>query len=391
MISEISRIPRGDVPTTMTKLFLSYRRDDSADITGRIYDRLESHFGRDHVFRDLDAIPFGLDFRRAIDEAVGKCQVALVVIGTEWVTIQDGKGRQRLAIPNDFVRMEVETALKRSIPVIPVLVGGANMPTADELPQSLAELAYRNFIPVRRDPDFRTDVERLICGIQHLLKLEEAKGENQRPLWPLIPGEFSDLKLKEAEAEYQRGLDFYHERRGVTKDYVEAAKAYEKAALSGHALAQHYLGWLYQNGWGVGQNYAEAMRWYKMAADQGYATAQCNIGSLYQNGQGVSQDYAEAMRWYKMAADQGNADAQYNIGSLYLNGWGVKQDDAEAMRWYKMAADQGNASAQINIGSFYTNGWGVPKDSVKAIEWFRKAAAQGNQNAKDWLKSLGAT
>ena len=61
------------------------------------------------------------------------------------------------------------------------------------------------------------------------------------------------------------------------------------------------------------------------------------------------------------------------------------------MRWYKMAADQGNASAQINIGSFYTNGWGVPKDSVKAIEWFRKAAAQGNQNAKDWLKSLGAT
>jgi hypothetical protein len=312
MISEISQIPRVDVPTTMTKLFLSYRRDDSADITGRIYDRLESHFGHDHVFRDVDTIPFGLDFRRAIDEAVGKCQVALVVIGAQWVTIKDGKGRQRLTIPNDFVRMEVETALKRSIPVIPVLVGGADMPSADELPPSLAELAYRNGVPVRRDPDFRNDVERLIRGIQHLLKPKEAAPPVVPP--PTLPP--APVDRAAAEAEYQRGLDFYEGRRGVTKDYAQAAKAFEKAATSGHAVAPYYLGWLYDSGKGVQQDYAEAMRWYKMAAEQGFAPAQISLGELYANGQGVPKDTAKAIEWFRKAAAQGNQTAKDWLKSL---------------------------------------------------------------------------
>src|SRR5947209_12396451 len=122
----------------MPKIFISYRREDSEHIAGRIYDRLEPCFGRDNVFLDIDTIPFGVDFREHLDQAVGRCDVLLAVIGERWLEVRfkDGpkEGQRRLDDPTDFVRIEIESALARGIPVIPVLVGTARMPDYLELP-----------------------------------------------------------------------------------------------------------------------------------------------------------------------------------------------------------------------------------------------------------------
>ncbi|MCI0610440.1 MAG: toll/interleukin-1 receptor domain-containing protein [Anaerolineae bacterium] len=151
--------------TRSSRIFISYRRADSADITGRIYDRLIGHFGESAIFKDVDSIPAGIDFKKYLDKAVSRCQVFLVVIGNQWLEITDSRGRKRLQDPSDFVRIEVESALERNIPVIPLLVGGASMPSERKLPPSLQKLVYRNGIPIRSDPDFHRDMDRLIEAI----------------------------------------------------------------------------------------------------------------------------------------------------------------------------------------------------------------------------------
>lgn len=146
----------------MSGILISYRREDSADVTERIYDRLLREFGRDSVFKIGDAIPLGVDFRAYLDAQVAKCEVFLAIIGLTWINIGGSKGKPRLEDPADFVRIELESALKRGIPVIPVLVSGATIPAATHLPLSLQDLTYRHGLSVRPDPDFHHDMDRLI-------------------------------------------------------------------------------------------------------------------------------------------------------------------------------------------------------------------------------------
>jgi hypothetical protein len=163
------------VPTPRTDLsgsvFISYRRDDSADITGRIYDRLIQHFSRDTVFKDVDSIPLGIDFRQHLENALSQCRVLLAVVGSDWAGSETADGKRRIDDPRDHLRLELEIALSRNIPVIPVLVRRASIPAEDQLPPSLRSLAYRNGIQVRPDPDFHGDMDRLIKGIEpHLTR-----------------------------------------------------------------------------------------------------------------------------------------------------------------------------------------------------------------------------
>lgn len=150
----------------MDHFFISYRREDSADVTGRICEQLRKHFGTEAVFVDVDKIPLGVDFRTTLDEKLNQCRVFLAVIGRSWLTVSTEDGERRLDQPNDFVRIEIETALARDIPVIPILVHGISMPPAEELPKSLRPLAFRHAIAVRADPDFRHDIERLVSGLE---------------------------------------------------------------------------------------------------------------------------------------------------------------------------------------------------------------------------------
>jgi TIR domain len=117
---------------------------------------------------DVAAIKPGRDFRKAIDESVATCSVLLAVIGQEWLESKDESERRRLENPNDFVRIELSSALRRDIPVVPVLVRGAKMPQADQLPDDLKELAYRNALELTH-ARWKSDVEVLIRALRPCL------------------------------------------------------------------------------------------------------------------------------------------------------------------------------------------------------------------------------
>jgi formylglycine-generating enzyme required for sulfatase activity len=194
----------------MSKVLISYRREDSAHVTGRIYDRLVQQFGRTAVFKDVDSIPLGIDFRTYLDQQVAKCDVFLGVIGRNSMKPQGQKGKSRLADPADFVRLEIEAALKRQIPVIPVLVEGASIPAVDRLPTSLQGLSYRNGIVVRPDPDFHRDMDRLI---EHLRTQIESQ---------LAPGPLPDMPPTASDA-IARPEAARSEVEGPRPDTVEVA------------------------------------------------------------------------------------------------------------------------------------------------------------------------
>lgn len=161
-------------------VFVCYRRVDSADVAGRIYDRLVQQFGRDQVFKDVDSIPIGVDFRKTLDEKVGRCSVFLAIIGRRWLEAKETHGDRALDDPTDFVRIEIESALRREIPVVPVLVHEASIPLEADLPDGVQQLVYRQGIPVRSDPDFHRDMDRLIAGLQRVLEEEAPKAEEAR-------------------------------------------------------------------------------------------------------------------------------------------------------------------------------------------------------------------
>ena len=158
------------------KLFINYRREDTAPYAGRLYDRLTERFGEDKVFIDIDQIGPGEDFVEVINRKVGTCDIAIVMIGPHWLSARDASGKRRLDDEEDFVRMEIVAALQRNISVIPVLVGGAQMPRKEDLPEALRPLSRRNAIELS-EIRFRSDVNRLIEAIQR------PKQSKKRKLW----------------------------------------------------------------------------------------------------------------------------------------------------------------------------------------------------------------
>jgi uncharacterized protein YdaT len=170
--------------------------------------------------------------------------------------------------------------------------------------------------------------------------------------------------------------------------YAEALPLLTTAALDGNAIAQRFLGWMYERGKGLPQSDTRAFEWYQKAADCGDAKAQCNLGTMYHTGKGVLASDVKAVEWYQKAAAQGQATAQYNLGFMYDAGRGVPQGDTKAAEWYQKAAEQGNADAQCNLGNMYEFGRGIPENKLKALEWYRKSASQGNATALINLERL---
>jgi formylglycine-generating enzyme required for sulfatase activity len=150
---------------TSARVFISYRRDDSAGHAGRVHDRLAHEFGNNLLFMDVDSIPLGSDFIKVLREEVAKCDVLLAVIGNHWLDASDAEGKRRLDSENDFVRVEIATALQRDIPVIPILLDGAKIPKAEQLPPDLQGLTARNGLDVRH-ASFHVDMDRLIGGLK---------------------------------------------------------------------------------------------------------------------------------------------------------------------------------------------------------------------------------
>ena len=164
------------------KIFISYRREETSAHAGRLYDTMAAEFGDGNVFMDVDLAP-GIDFVERITDVVAACHVLIVVMGPRWSTVQDDEGAVRIADPEDFVRLEVETALKRAdVNLIPVLVSGAEMPDRDDLPAEVQPLTRRNAIEIS-DGRWRYDVGRLMSRLKELLV--EATGLH--PTDPSLP------------------------------------------------------------------------------------------------------------------------------------------------------------------------------------------------------------
>ncbi|MBN2303897.1 MAG: SUMF1/EgtB/PvdO family nonheme iron enzyme, partial [Anaerolineae bacterium] len=149
----------------MTRIFISYRRDDAGGYSLLIFDRLVNHFGRGRVFMDIDTIEPGVDFVDIIEKAVGSCDSLIALIGKQWLDMSDETGERRLDTPEDFVRLEIAAALERNIRVIPVLVRGAKMPSSDELPEPLKPLARRHAVELS-DERIHYDLKRLVDVLQ---------------------------------------------------------------------------------------------------------------------------------------------------------------------------------------------------------------------------------
>jgi hypothetical protein len=163
----------------MTRIFISYRREDCAAHAGRLYDTLSTLFGERNVFMDVDTIELGVDFVDRIEQAIAGSDVVLALIGDDWLTARDRHGNRRIDAPDDFVRLELSSALaKDDVRVIPVLVEGATMPPASELPDALTKLARRNGIELT-DTRWRSDTAVLIKAIEPVLG--DASGPDAQP------------------------------------------------------------------------------------------------------------------------------------------------------------------------------------------------------------------
>jgi class 3 adenylate cyclase len=148
----------------MPRVFISYRRDDASGHAGRLYDDLSRGFGREQIFMDVDAIDLGADFVEIVEQAVDASDVMIAMIGKRWLTAADARNRRRLHDPDDFVRLEIATALGRNKRIIPILVQGAAMPRPDALPDDLKLLVRRNALEVR-DTSWSVDVARLVRAL----------------------------------------------------------------------------------------------------------------------------------------------------------------------------------------------------------------------------------
>jgi hypothetical protein len=172
-------------PTTNGWIFINYRREDTAYAAGWLYDRLADRFGDGKIFKDIDSIELGDDFAEVITNAVASCDVLLALVGDQWLTITDEEGSRRLDDPADFVRMEIEAALARDVRVIPLLVDGATMPRADEVPTSLAKLVRRQAMELSPQR-FDFDTGRLLRVLDRTLAGVPATPAAEEPETPVL-------------------------------------------------------------------------------------------------------------------------------------------------------------------------------------------------------------
>jgi outer membrane protein assembly factor BamD (BamD/ComL family) len=226
------------------KIFINYRRGDDPGHTGRLFDRLQDVFEPQQLFLDVDNIAPGLDFVRVLNERVAECDVVLAIIGKGWIDARNAAGARRLDDPDDFVRVEIASALNQGKRVIPVLVGDAPMPRPEDLPEAIRPLARRNAVRLTHER-FRADTQGLIKALQQgldeieaLRKAEQeaarraqAEGERRRQEAEAARRTEEEEHRKKAEAEAQeRAAEERRRQEAAAKQHAEEERAFTAAA-----------------------------------------------------------------------------------------------------------------------------------------------------------------
>lgn len=226
----------------MPQIFLSYRRNDTAYLAAALNEKLQQRFGPNSVFFDIDNIPFGVDFREHIENAVGQCSVLLAIIGDQWLGTS-GDGNRRIDEEEDFVRVEIESALKGKIPIIPVLVEAATMPSAKVLPAAIKSIAFLNAAEIRAGRDFLHHIEQLIKGLESIVKDSVPEGPSPRKPWAKRNSAKSSRQIKpkstalartQIQSDYQTAVD----KSGPDSELLEKIQK----ALNGYTDSHLTLG-----------------------------------------------------------------------------------------------------------------------------------------------------
>jgi tetratricopeptide (TPR) repeat protein len=221
------------------QIFISYRREEASAWARLVKTGLFQHFPKSEIFMDVDTIEPGMDFVAAIEESVGSCEVLIAVIGKRWLDSSDGEGGRRIDNPEDSVRLEIATALKRNVRVIPVLVDGASMPRSSNLPDDLKLLARRNALEVSHNR-FSADFDQLVAVLERVLEKADAeRKQREETVTPkATPKSEADAERNqrvetvtstptaesESEAAIARGNTAYDK-----KDYDKAISEYNEA------------------------------------------------------------------------------------------------------------------------------------------------------------------
>jgi hypothetical protein len=183
----------------LPKIIISYRRQDSQDMAMRIRDVLAPHYGEESVFTDVDSIPLGTDFLEHLNAELASCDAVIAVVGPRWLDGGHGPGHG-VHEETDFVRIEVEAALNRKIPVIPALVPGAAMPKPAELPEALRRFAFRNGTAIDSGVNFRNDTNRLIRSLDETFAAKkQAPRDAPKPARENVPADDSPSRPSRAD------------------------------------------------------------------------------------------------------------------------------------------------------------------------------------------------
>jgi hypothetical protein len=305
-------------------IFISYRRDDTEGEAGRLFSDLTRVFGNEGVFMDVADIRPGDDFRRVIDESVAQCGVLLAVLGPSWLTITGADGKRRLDNPNDFVAIEIGSALKRDVPVIPVLVHEAHMPPPDQLPESLQELSFRNSVELSH-ARWNSDVQLLIEALQSYVTPNPATA--QQPVHATVPVQ----------------LPAPHPT--PTSDPVKKSKLPLILGISG-AIVVVLLVFLYMLG-----SSGSADKGSQQAASSGAQPAQTA-------SQSATNPSALSGRWVDTKARSGDSlyalDIEVSGSQISMHGWGTCQP--QACDWGTQSASFDGTTASATFSPDSENG-----------------------------------
>jgi hypothetical protein len=211
-----AREAAGDNPgEASSRIFISYRREDSGGQAGRISDRIKHEFGDSGLFIDVDGIPLGVDFVKRLIDEVASCDILLAVIGPGWLDIRNDKGERRLDGRSDYVRVEIRAALQRDIPVIPILLDDTKIPAPALLPVDIRALAFRSALSLRH-ASFHADLDRLIRDLKRASGQESSEEMRRRDEGLRDSSDVSSAKSAARTSAYDDFLDILKKFRGLS-------------------------------------------------------------------------------------------------------------------------------------------------------------------------------
>ena len=396
-------------------IFISYRREDGFSMADSIYQRLIN--AGYSVFLDLERLGPG-KFNVELLSGIEQCQ--------DFILILSPKALDRCVNDDDWVRREVEHAMKCQKNIVPIILAGFEWPLQEDLSEPIKEIPYYHGISVSDVNVFNENIERLKKSF--LKSKPKSKFDIFRWLSVLLvvlvalylgQDELKNLyinigkpyfELPEGEPEYPSVGDYYQKDFTDSLSYNDYKKVSDNviskdslavifaAAKAGEEECQFKIGSICYDIGKIKETKQErdysayqkdALYWFTKSAKQDYWNAANALGRCYYNGIGVSRDPKNALLWFLKSGNGGCAEGNNNVGKCCYEGFGTNVPNYEkAVEYYKKAAGDGCVSAQYNLGVHYLEGHGVEKDSLEAEKWFRKSVQKGSIQAREFLEMM---